>query len=338
MCSKHQCFIVPPHILEELAKQGSISCKKTLNDTHRILQKRNTVLNNLLIKEQETGKGERLVYDSQSKYQQRVALVRKEGEGAVNDETVNNAYDTSGFVLGYFKDTFGLNSINGEGMELISNIHYGKDYNNAYWDGDEMTYGDGDQIEFKNFASAVDVVAHEITHGVTQFLANLEYRGQSGALNEHFSDVFGTVIKQKYHTQDIADADWFIGDTVVTKAFPGEAIRSLKAPGTANDFDRQPDHMKNYYSGTDDNHGVHINSGIPNKAFYLSCIEIGLDECALIWYETLKVLWRTANFNDLLEMMIQVTQRLTDEDKVCNKALESIGQSFSAVGLTQVVA
>ncbi len=338
MCSKHQCFIVPPHILEELAKRGSISCKKTLNDTHRILQKRNTVLNNLLIKEQEIGKGERLVYDSQNKYQQRVALVRKEGDGAVNDQTVNNAYDISGFVHGYFKDTFGLNSVNGEGMELISNIHYGKDYNNAYWDGDEMTYGDGDQIEFKNFASAIDVVAHEITHGVTQFLANLEYSGQSGALNEHFSDVFGTVIKQKYFKQDIAVADWLIGDTVVTKAFPGKAIRSLMAPGTANDFDRQPDHMKNYYSGTADNQGVHINSGIPNKAFYLSCIEIGLDECALIWYETLKVLWRTANFNDLLEIMIQVTQRLTYEDKVCNKALDSIGKSFSAVGLTQVVA
>ncbi len=338
MCDKHHCLIIPPHILQELAKLGNTSCKKTLNDTHRILQKRNAVLNNLLVREVTEGDGDRFIYDSQNRNQQRVELVRKEGGEATDDESVDNAYETSGFVREYFKDTFGLNSIDDNGLDIISNVHYGKDYNNAFWDGDEMTYGDGDGKEFKDFASAIDVVAHELAHGITQFLANLEYQSQSGALNEHFSDVFGTIIKQKYLKQDISEADWLIGDTVVTEEFPGVAIRSMKAPGTANDFDSQPDHMDNYYSGSADNQGVHINSGIPNKAFYLSCLEVGIDDCALIWFETLKALWRTADFNDMLDVILRITEELLKEEKVCDGALQAIENSFSAVGLTKVVA
>ncbi len=336
MCKKHQCHIVPPHILEELAKRGNISCKRTLNDTNRILQKRNTALNNLLTRKQEAGDGNRFVYDSQGQAEQRVKLIRKEGEARVDDSTVNSAYDTSGFVREYFKNTFGLNSIDDKGLDIISNVHYGTDYNNAFWDGDEMTYGDGDGKEFENFANAIDVVAHELAHGITQFLANLEYQSQSGALNEHFSDVFGTIIKQKYLKQDIDQADWLIGDTVVTKEFPGVAIRSMKAPGTANDFDTQPDHMDDYYSGVADNQGVHINSGIPNKAFYLSCIAIGLDDCAQIWFETLKQLWRTAKFNDMLEVILQTTEKLQNDGKVCSTATEAVEKSFATVGLSKI--
>ncbi len=338
MCNKHNCFIVPPHILEELAKRGNISCKKALNDSKRILERRRTALNNLLVREFEDGNGERFIYDSQNQYEQRVALVRKEGQEPGQDETANKAYETSGFVRDYFRDTFGLNSIDGNGLNIISNIHYGEAYNNAFWDGDEMTYGDGDGKEFTDFASAIDVVAHELAHGVTQFLSNLEYQSQSGALNEHFSDVFGTIIKQKFLNQDISEADWLIGDSVVTEDFPGVAIRSMKAPGTANEFDTQPDHMDNYYSGTADNQGVHINSGIPNKAFYLSCLEIGIDECALIWFETLKALWRTSNFIDMLETTIATAQRLTKEEKVSDTAVDAIAKSFSQVGLASIVA
>jgi len=337
MCNKHTCRIVPPHILEELAKRGNTACKKTLNDRHRVQERRNAILNNLLLRDVEEGDGDRFVYDCQNRTQQRVKLIREEGGEASDDISVDKAYETSGFVRDYFKEVFGLNSIDDNGLDIISNVHYGEDYNNAFWDGDEMTYGDGDGTEFKDFASAIDVVAHELVHGITQFLSNLEYQSQSGALNEHFSDVFGTIIKQKYLKQDISEADWLIGDTVVTEDFPGVAIRSMKAPGTANDFDSQPDHMDNYYSGTADNQGVHINSGIPNKAFYLSCLEIGIDAAALIWFETLKALWRTADFNDMLDVILRVTEELQKGEKVCIGAIETIANSFSAVGLTKVV-
>tara|TARA_R110000868_G_scaffold4211_2_gene26422 strand:+ start:29505 stop:30602 length:1098 start_codon:yes stop_codon:yes gene_type:complete len=335
MCTKHQCYIVPEHILAALAKRGSVNCKRTLNDTRRILEKRNTLLNSLLQQELAIGKGDRFIYDCENKFHQRVTLSLSEGDSSTKDATINNAYDTSGFVRDYFKDTFNLNSVNGEGLDLISNVHYGEKYNNAFWDGDEMTYGDGDQIDFKEFASAIDVVAHELTHGITQFMANLEYKGQPGALNEHFSDVFGTIIKQKYLNQNLEDADWLIGDTIVTESFPGVALRSMKAPGTANDFDIQPDHMDNYYAGSQDHQGVHINSGIPNKAFYLSCLEIGIDSCAIIWFETLKFLWRTANFNDMLDVLLTTTQILIDQKKVPNTALMVIKNSFVTVGLPQ---
>jgi Zn-dependent metalloprotease len=157
-------------------------------------------------------------------------------------------------------------------------------------------------------------------------------------LNEHFSDVFGTIVKQKYLGQDMEEADWLIGDMVVTEQFPGKAIRSMKAPGTANEFDTQPDHMNNYYDGPADNQGVHINSGIPNKAFYLSCLAVGIDGCAQIWFETLKVLWRTANFMDMVDVMVPIAQKLEDEGKVGAGAAANIAQSFAAVGLSKIVA
>ncbi len=329
-----KCFIVPPHILEALAKRGSLNCKRALNDSNRILEKRNTTLNTLLQRQPEEGDGRRQVYDSGSQFAQRVLLVREEGGSPTEDKVVNDNYDLTGYVRRYFKDNFGYNSLDDHGMLLISNVHYGSDYNNAFWDGDEMTYGDGDGLEFLNFASAVDVVAHELMHGVTQFLANLEYRAQPGALNEHFSDVFATLIKQDFLGQSPGEADWLIGDSIVGRNFPGRAIRSIKAPGTASEFDRQPDHMDDYFSGASDNYGVHINSGIPNKAFYLSCIALGKVDCGIIWFETLKRLWRTANFQDMISTIVQTTKELENNGKVAMNASSVIEKSFTAVGLS----
>jgi Zn-dependent metalloprotease len=338
MCSSSHCFIIPPYILEALARQGNVSCKRALNDTRRILEKRNTALNNLLFRSlQEEGRGDRLVYDSGNRYEQRQTLVRGEEGRESDDQMVNVAYDNSGYVRDYFKSTFNLNSMDDKGMSVISNVHYGVKYNNAYWDGDEMTYGDGDGVEFGNFASAIDVVAHELTHGVTQFLANLEYYGQSGALNEHFSDVFATIIKQKFQGQQPSEADWLIGDAIVTGNFPGKAIRSLKAPGTSNEFDIQPDHMDNYYKGSSDNQGVHINSGIPNKAFYLAAMELGMEDAQQIWFHCLKALWRTAGFSDMLSQILTICGQLSAEGKIKAEARQVVADSFSAVGLTIAV-
>lgn len=333
MCQRSHCQIVPPYLLEQLAKQGSNSCKRALLETQRIALSRNLAINNLLQRKDKEGIGQRLVYDCLNEYKQQVKIARSEGDSETGDQAVNHAYDHSGYVRKYFKETFNLNSLDGNGMPIISNVHYGKAYNNAFWDGDEITYGDGDGIQFSNFAAGIDVVAHELTHGITQFLGNLEYRGQPGALNEHFSDVFATVIKQKYLNQEVTEADWLIGDSIVAAEFPGKAIRSMKAPGTANEFDSQPDHMDNYYSGASDNYGVHINSGIPNKAFYLSAMAIGIEDCAQIWFQALKQLWRTTDFNDFLEVITRVTKELILEKKVVAHADVAIIDSFSTVGI-----
>lgn len=333
MCYKCICNIVPEQVLKELAKRGSEASRETLNDRYRIQEKRDSVLNSLLIMEKIAGNAQRYVYDSENTRHQRNTLVIEENGSDTEDSVANAAYHMSGYVRDYFFDVHNYNSMNGNGMDIISNVHYGMDYNNAYWDGDEMTYGDGDGVKFRSFANAIDVVAHELTHGVTQYLANLEYYSQPGALNEHFSDVFGTIIKIRYNGQDVNSADWLIGDTIVTDSFPGKALRSMKDPGTANEYDQQPAHMDEYYHGQGDNQGVHINSGIPNKAFYLSCQHLSIDDCGTIWFDTLKSLWRKANFSDALEMFLQSAERLSNEGKVAKQAKEVIQKSFDAVGI-----
>ena len=159
-----------------------------------------------------------------------------------------------------------------------------------------MVFGDGDGELFNRFTIALDVIGHELAHGVTEDEAGLVYMFQPGALNEHLSDVFGSLVKQKALGQTADQADWLIGAGLLAKGSNGEALRSMKAPGTAYDDpvlgkDPQPDHMDQFVETMQDNGGVHINSGIPNKAFYLAATSIGghaWEKAGRIWYETLR--------------------------------------------------
>ena len=181
-------------------------------------------------------------------------------------------------------------------MRLDFTVHYGEDYNNAFWNGTQMVYGDGDGELFDRFTKRIDVIGHELTHGITEYEAALNYQGQPGALNESFSDVFGSLIKQYTLKQTVDKADWLIGKGVFSKKVKGVALRSMQQPGTAYydptiGKDPQPGHMKNYVKTSNDNGGVHINSGIPNRAFYLAAIEIrgyGWEKTGKIWYITLR--------------------------------------------------
>jgi Zn-dependent metalloprotease len=145
------------------------------------------------------------------------------------------------------------------------------------------------------------------------------------------------VIKQRFLNQKPVDADWLIGDTVVTENFRGQAIRSVQSPGTANEFDIQPDHMDDYYEGSSDNQGVHINSGIPNRAFYLATMELGSATTARIWFESLGLLWRTAGFSDFLEVLLRTCERQTEKGEIQNDAAGVVRESFANVGITTAV-
>jgi Zn-dependent metalloprotease len=143
-------------------------------------------------------------------------------------------------------------------MDVILNVHFSQNYNNAFWDGDEMTIGDGDGQIFVSFAKSLDVVAHELAHGVTQFTAGLEYYRQAEALNEHFSDVFGTAITQYELNQTADNADWLVGNEIMGPTLAGETLRSMKAPGAAYSNalmgeDPQPAHMDDYFTRSGDN-------------------------------------------------------------------------------------
>ena len=167
-----------------------------------------------------------------------------------------------------------------EGATVVATVHYEKNYDNAFWDGTQLVFGDGDGKVFDRFTKPIDVLGHELSHAVTQHTANLTYQGQSGALNESLSDVFGACIKQRHLGQAAEDADWLVGAGIFLPGINGKALRSMAEPGTAYDDpligkDPQVGSMADYVDTTDDNGGVHINSGIPNRAFVIAARAIG---------------------------------------------------------------
>ena len=250
-------------------------------------------------------------------------LVRAEGDPPVADAAVNEAYDGAGTTYAFYRDVYGRDSIDGEGMELVSSVHYGVRYENAFWNGVQMVYGDGgDQLFVEGaFTRALDVIAHELTHGVTQYTAALEYSLQPGALNESFSDVFGVLVKQyaAWQRADPEDSKWLVGEGTLMPRW-GRALRSLKAPGTAWVGDRQPATMDGYVDLPDDNDprndngGVHINSGIPNHAFYLAATAVGgyaWETVGRVWYVALTDrLGPTAQFADAATATIEIARDL----------------------------
>jgi Zn-dependent metalloprotease len=310
---RHSIFcILPPHMLREMARRGSAA-------------QRNAALNTLAL--DSTNRAQRLtmamlaaaprqvvtaapptvhrtIYTAGNEETKPGRRVRSEGQAKVSDDTVNEAYDGLGHTFDFYLEIYQRNSIDGQGLPLNAIVHYGQDYDNAFWDGQEMVFGDGDKTIFNRFTISLDVIGHELTHGVTGSEVNLTYLGQSGALNESVSDVFGSLIKQYVLKQTADKADWLIGEGLLT--FKGQALRSMKAPGTAYDNDMlgkdpQPADMAHYVRTGQDNGGVHINSGIPNRAFYLAATAIGgnaWEKTGQIWYDTIcdKSLKASANF------------------------------------------
>jgi len=243
------------------------------------------------------GERQRTIFDARNGTSLPGRMVRAEGASETGDTAVDEAYDGLGDTHEFYRTALNRNSIDDQGMPLSATVHYGRRYDNAFWDGRRMVFGDGDGVLFNRFTIAVDITAHEMTHGVTESEAQLIYANQSGALNESLSDVFGSLVKQyRNGKQDATEADWLIGEGLLAEDVQGTALRSMKEPGTAFDDpvlgkDPQPGHMDDYVRTDEDNGGVHINSGIPNRAFYLVATAIGGfagDRAGRIWYATLQ--------------------------------------------------
>ena len=238
---------------------------------------------------------DREVSDAQHREELPGVRVRGEDDPASGDAAVDEAFDGLGSTFDLWWDAFSRDSIDGAGSALLASVHYGQDYDNAFWNGARMVFGDGDGEVFAGFTGSLSVIAHELAHGVVEAEGGLVYRGQSGALNESVADVFGALAEQHRHGQSADSASWLIGEGIFTDAVQGRALRSLAAPGTAYDDDvlgrdPQPAHMRDFVQTRDDNGGVHINSGIPNHAFHLAAIALGghaWERAGLIWYRTL---------------------------------------------------
>ena len=287
-----------------------------------------------------SGTARREVYDCENGVVQRKTLVRAEGDPETDDVDVIAAYDHAGAVRAFFLDVLNRDSIDNRKLDLLLNVHFGVDFNNAFWDGDEMTFGDGDGVIFTSFAQSLDVVAHELAHGVTQFTSGLIYENESGALNEHFSDVFGTAITQWANGESLDDADWLIGDEIMGPELYGEALRSMRHPGTAYDNsilgkDPQPHRYADRYTGSADNGGVHINSGIPNRAFYLAATEMGsTNDATRIWYHALQHLPSDATFSTAAQQVADSARILVKAGVVAKGATQIVRGSWRAVGVT----
>jgi len=271
--------------------------------------------------------------------------VRAEGAAPSGDAAVDEAYDGSGHTYDLYQSAYARSSVDGNGLRLDSTVHYQKGYDNAFWNGGQMVYGDGDedlpqaQRLFNRFTIAVDVIGHELTHGVTQYTARLVYANQPGALNESISDVFGSLVKQRRLGQTAEQADWLIGQGLFTANVHGQALRSMKAPGTAYDDavlgkDPQPAQMKDYDHTTDDNGGVHINSGIPNHAFYVTAARIGgyaWEKAGQIWYVALRdKLQARSDFQSAAALTFQTAGELFGAGSLEQQA---VGQGWAEVGL-----
>ncbi len=260
----------------------------------------------------------REVYDGGYKRELPGRLVRKEGNPPSRSKLVNTVYDLTGKVFEFYLREFKRNSIDGQGMTIISTVHHRRKYSNAFWNGRQMVFGDGDGVLFKSFVD-LSIIGHELTHGVVQFSGGLTYQDQSGALNESLADVFGVMIVQYAKKQTAAEASWLVGEELFTPEVEGDALRSLRAPGLAYDDDilgkdPQPYHMSFYVSSCTDYGGVHINSGIPNHAFYLLAQYLGgysWEKAGQIWYQAMQSLRNPkATFADWADMTVQTAWQL----------------------------
>ena len=200
-------------------------------------------------------------------------------------------------VHAFWHDVFGRDSIDGRGMHLIGSVHYRNEYDNAFWDGAQMVYGDGDGIVIAGYTTSIDITGHELAHGMLHSEWDLVYRGETGALTESLADVFGSLVKQHAAGQTVDEADWLIGSQLFTENVAAMGLRSLRTPGYAYDDpalggrDPQVAHMRDYVHLRRDDGGVHLNSGIPNHAFYRFAHALGghaWDRAGHVWYDAVR--------------------------------------------------
>jgi hypothetical protein len=293
------CNFIPPYLLHRLAavdpdRPVSSSGRLTLRIDGQLRSQR-AAPPQTMQQPQAGDAATRVIHDAQQTEQLPGVIARKNGDAATGDPAVDEAFESSSQVWDLFADQFNRVSADGNGTPLSVSVHYGQDYDNAFWDGRQLVFGDGDGEIFDRFTKPMDVMAHEFAHGVTQFTAALAYQGQSGALNESVSDAFAAMTRQKLLGQTAEQADWLIGAGIFRPGVKARALRSMTEPGTAYDDpllgrDPQVGSMADYVDTEEDSGGVHINSGIPNRAFALAAIKIGgysWEQAGQTWYDAI---------------------------------------------------
>ena len=284
---------------------------------------------------------QRRIHDARNLEELPGDLVRSEGEEPAGDAAVDEAYAGIGAAYDLFYEVYSRGSYDGNNSPIVASAHYGREYANAFWNGEQLAFGDGDGELFNRFTVAPDLIAHEFTHGVVQYSPNLSYEGQSGALNESLCDVFGVLTKQRSGSvQDPTEEDWLVGAGLFTEEVEGRALRSMSEPGTAFDDpvlgrDPQVGHMDDYVETEEDNGGVHINSGIPNRAFHQAATSIGgpaWDRPGRVWYAAMtdRELTPDADFRLFAGLTIGAARRLFGQGSAEHR---SVVEGWDSVGI-----
>lgn len=365
--SRHQ-GAVPPYLLERLAglrerRARALSGEGAANgfaaDTRGIESvaelARRTLLEDARLRERRRGRPladqrdlravpgtlHREISDAESTEELPGRLVRKEGQDPVADPDVNRAYDGLGETYRFLEQVLHRSSVDGAGLALEGTVHYGMGYDNAFWDGSRMVFGDGDGTVFSSFTGSLSIIAHELGHGLLQHTTDLAYEGQSGALNESFADVFGVLVDQFARGDTVETATWIVGHGIFLPGIKGVGVRSLKAPGTAYDdpalgTDPQPAHMDGYVRTREDNGGVHLNSGIPNRAFYLAAEALGghaWKRAGRVWFEAIAAgrLPVDVDFRGFARETVRVARALFGRESAEEKAVRA---GWHGVGIT----
>ena len=288
----------------------------------------------------------RWVPDIRTSDQTTSSLLRGASDGPVADPVVNDAHDNTRTVAEFLKRVLHRDSLDGKHMPLANVVHElddtGEPVDNAHWSpsGRDMHYGDG-PAETVPYTKSLDVIAHEMAHGITGFTSRLKYDGQSGALNESFSDVIGEGVQQwhanrrSFGSPDAARAaTWLLGEDHFRDPSGATALRSMRDPrSTPLDLESgrvpQPDHMRDYYTTDLDSGGVHINSGIPNKAAYETAARLGTEKLVKIWYDAFTTkLGRDATFDDAARATVESARELYgkgDVPRAVRSAWQSVG-------------
>ena len=336
--------IIPSYLLAKLAEserytQAAEAARQTLiapaPAAHRAQLRLSIDANGSLVATVEAAPS-RTISDAHGTENLPGTVVRTEDQPPVADVAVDQAFDGLVATFQMLLDAFQRNSIDGAGLPLDATVHYGSGYDNAFWNGERMVFGDGDGQVFQGFTGSTTVIGHELGHGVIQHTAGLEYQGQPGALNESLADVFGALTEQHLRDQTADQADWLIGAGIFTPTVHGKALRSMLHPGTAYDDpelgkDPQPSDMSGYVTTTDDNGGVHINSGIPNRAFALFAVELGgkaWETAGSVWYRALTGgLPSTASFERF------ATATIAEADAVGKATGDAARMAWASVGV-----
>ncbi|MCE9662609.1 M4 family metallopeptidase [Halomonas sp. M5N1S17] len=333
---------LPPYLLERVANGGSPRLRECARHTLLVDSRFRARAGAVTLPPGSQRRGEPARYVHSAEQQQVLPgkLVRREGQGDSGDPAIDEAYHGLGATYRLFWEVYRRHSLDDQGMALLATVHYGKEYENAFWDGKQMVFGDGDGELFNRFTIAADIIAHELTHGVIQHEAALEYAYQAGALNESLSDVFGSLVKQRQREQRVEEADWLIGEGLFTERVAGRALRSMAEPGTAYDdpllgSDPQPGHMDDLVETREDNGGVHINSGIPNRAFHLAAMALGghaWERAGWVWYDTL-VDQRLARNSDFATFAGLTRDNAARRFGASSEVVEAVREAWRTVGV-----